>query len=67
MTKVDSASILKLSDRGISILQGLATITAEQELRDEQNLARIEGSQATREPSGSIWLRVRNVFARMLG
>ena len=29
MTKVNNASILKLSDRGISILQGLATITAE--------------------------------------
>lgn len=68
MTDVDKSDIFKLSDRGISILQGLAAVNGVLELRDEFNslrMKRINGSIEDLNRSEGIWSKIRNLFAGM--
>jgi hypothetical protein len=58
------AAMLKLSERGIGILQSLACISGEEELGGELAL---EGRAKSVETSIGFWLKARNVLSSWFG
>lgn len=67
MTNAPISDIWKLSDRGISVLQGLAILTGDQELRDEREPRTSDARGGVLNTSSQIWWKVQNVFAHMFG
>ena len=59
--------IMELSARGISILQNLATLDGEPELRRKDKGLEVERSSENENTSLNLWLKVRNVFSRWFG
>ena len=64
LTSLNNDDIMKLSDRGISILRHMASLSGDQELRHELNRSKL-GDRSRELNTPGYWSRIQSFFTGM--